>query len=266
MPMRTATVLLLSCFCGLANDLTPVEIIRRACDREASNESIYRQYAFRQDLWQRVNKKEERRVHEVMYIAGQQYRRLVEKDGKPLSAEEAADEQERLDKELDKARRESPDRAQKRAIKEQREADEFRDQISQAFDFKLIGEEMVSGRLCYRIHGDPKPGFKAKGEAKFLAKMRGDVWIDKSDFHWAKVDLETVDTITGMVGLVRLARGSTIAVRRSYVNQEVWAPELVEVKAAARALLFISAALDVRLRFSDFKKFSVDSKVTVVGE
>jgi hypothetical protein len=43
-------------------------------------------------------------------------------------------------------------------------------------------------------------------------------------------------------------------------------PQRVEVQAAAKALLFISAAVAVDLRFSDFKKFSVDSKVVFSGE
>jgi hypothetical protein len=266
--MRSAVLLLLLCkFSGLADEsLNPVEIVRRACDRETANQNLRRQYTFRESLWQRVNKKEQRRVDEVFYIAGQEYRRVVEKDGNPLPPEKAADEQRKLDKELNKARHERPEQARKRADKEHREAEEFRDQVAQAFDFKLVSEEVVSGRACYRIHGDPKPGFQAKGDAKVLAKMKGDIWIDKSDFHWAKVDLETTDTITGMGGIVRLARGTKIAAIRTFINNEVWMPQRVEVQAAAKALLFISAAVAVDLRFSDFKKFSVDSKVTFSGE
>ena len=266
--MRSAVaLLLLGTFPGLADEnLTPVEIVRRAADREAANQALRRQYTFRETLWQRINKKEQRRIDEVFYIAGQEYRRVVEKDGKPLPLDKAADEQRKLDKEIDKARRESPDQARKRAAKERREAQEFRDQVSQAFEFKLVGEEVVSGRDCYRIHGDPKPGFKAKGDAKILTKMKGDIWIDKTDFHWAKVDLETVETISGMGGIIRLARGTKIATMRTFVNNEVWMPQRVEVEASAKALLFISAAVALDLRFSDFKKFSVDSKVIFSGE
>jgi hypothetical protein len=266
--MRSAVVLLLLCtLSGLADEsVNPVEVVRRASDREAANQALRRQYTFRETLWQRVNKKEESRVDEIFYIAGQEYRRAVEKNGKPLPGDKAAEEQRRLDKQLDKARRESQDDARKRAAKEHREAEEFRDQVTEAFDFKLVGEEQVAGRPCYRIHGDPKPGFRAKGDAKILTKMKGDIWIDKSDFHWAKVELETVDTISGMGGIVRLAPGTKIATIRTFINDEVWMPQRVEVQAAAKALLFISAAVAVDLRFSDFKKFSVDSKVIFSGE
>jgi hypothetical protein len=264
--MRFAAVLFAICATGAADDLTPREIVRRAAGHETANQALRRQYTFRETLWQRINKKEETRVDEVFYIAGEEYRRLVEKNGKPLPADKAAEEQRRLDKELDKARRESPEQARKRAEKEHREAEEFRDQVAEAFDFTLIREEQVAGRPCYRIHGEPKPGFKARGDAKILTKMKGDIWIDKSDFHWAKVDLETVDTISGMGGIVRLARGTKVKTLRSFVNNEVWMPERVEVQASAKALLFISAALAIDLRFSDFKKFSVDSKVIFSGE
>ena len=266
--MRSAAALLLLCtLSGLADDnLTPIEIVRRAVDREAANQALRRQYTFRETLWQRVNKKEQRRIEEVFFIAGQEYRRIVEKDGKPLPPGKAADEQRKLDEELDKARRESPERARKRAAKEHREAQEFRDQVSHAFNFKLVGEEVISGRACYRIHGEPIPGFKAKGDAKVLTKVKGDIWIDKLDFHWAKVDLETVDSISGMGGIIRLTPGTKIATVRTLVNDEVWMPQRVEVQAAAKALLFISAAVALDLRYSDFKKFSVDSKLVFSAE
>jgi hypothetical protein len=40
----------------------------------------------------------------------------------------------------------------------------------------------------------------------------------------------------------------------------------VDVKAKARAMLFISAAIDMQAQYSNFKKFSVDSKVLFSGE
>ena len=129
-----------------------------------------------------------------------------------------------------------------------------------------MGEEDVSGKPCYRIHAEPKPGFKAKGDAKVLSKLKGDIWIDKTGFHWAKVDLESIDTISGMGGLVRLAKGTRLLTTRTYINNEVWFPNKIDVKATAKALLFISAAIDMQVQYSDFKKFSVDSKVLVSAE
>jgi hypothetical protein len=263
---RIALCLFAVSLSSFAADLTPTEIVQRACDREAANQEVRRQYTYRETMRQRAAKHDTHETHDIFYIAGKEYRKLVEKDGKPLSPSRAANEQERLDKELAKARRELPDKAEKRLAEDRREQQEFRDQVAQAFQFRLVGEEDVSGKPCYRIHAEPKPGFKAKGDAKVLSKLKGDIWIDKAGFHWAKVDLESVDTISGMGGLVRLAKGTRLVTTRTYVNNEVWFPNRIDVKATAKALLFISAAIDMQVQYSDFKKFSVDSKVLVIGE
>jgi hypothetical protein len=264
--MRSVISLLLLVLAAAAAELSPTEIVQRAADREAENQEFRRQYTFRETLRQRVAKKDTYEAHDIFYIAGKEYRKLIEKNGSPLSPEKAAEEQRRFDKELAKFQQESPEKAQKRLAKERKEQQEFRDQIAKAFDFRLVGEEDVSGKPCYRIHAEPRPGFKAKGDAKVLSKLKGDIWVDKTGFHWAKVDLESVEPISGLGGMVRLAKGTRIVTTRTFVNSEVWFPERVDVKATAKALLFISAGIDIQVQYSNFRKFSVDSKVVFSGE
>ncbi len=256
----------------IAADPTAVEIVRRATERENSNLELRRQYMFKETANEkRLDKhgnveKNEQTVHEIFYIAGEQFRKLVAKNGQPLPEKEAAKEQKRLDKQIEKRKNENPADSAKREAKELREAREFRTQVVDAYEFQLVGEESVAGRPCYRIHAEPKPGFMPKGDAKILTKIRGDLWIDKDNYKWARVEAETIDTITGLGGIVRIAKGSTINVRQTFVNGEVWFPDRLQVKAKAKALLFLSAAVDYEALYSDFKKFSVDSKVFVAKQ
>jgi hypothetical protein len=272
----TVRKLLLAILCAsstlTAAEMSAVEIVRRATDRENSNLELRRQYTFKETATEkRLGKdgkieKTEQTVHEVFYIAGEQFRKLVAKNGQSLPEKEAAKEQKRLDKQIEKRKNENPADSAKRAAKELREAREFRAQVVDAYDFQLVGEEAVAGRLCYRIHAEPKPGFRPKGDAKILTKIRGDLWIDKDNYKWARVEAETIDTITGLGGIVRIAKGSTINVRQTFVNGEVWFPDRLQVKAKAKALLFLSAAVDYEALYSDFKKFSVDSQVFVAEQ
>ena len=256
----------------IAADPSAVEIVRRATERENANLELRRQYMFKETANERrLDKKgkvekDEQTVHEIFYIAGEQFRKLIAKNGQPLPEKEAAKEQKRLDKQIEKRKSESPSESAKREAKELREAREFRTQVVDAYEFQLVGEEPVAGRPCYRIHAEPKPGFKPKGDAKILTKIRGDLWIDKDNYKWARVEAETIDTITGLGGIVRIAKGSTINVRQTFVNGEVWFPDRLQVKAKAKALLFLSAAVDYEALYSDFKKFSVDSKVFVAEQ
>jgi hypothetical protein len=264
--MRAVILLFFGLMWSGAAELTPVEIVQRAADREAANQQARREYTYRETLWSKAAKQTTFEAHDIFSIAGKEYRKLVEKDGKPLPADRAAKEQARFDKEVEKARKESPEKLQKRAEEERRKDREFRDEVARSFEFTLVGEEDVSGRPCYRVHAEPRKDYRAKGDAKVLSKLRGDIWIDKTAFHWTKVDLESVDSISGMGGLVRLAKGTHMVATRTFVNGEVWFPDKVVVKATAKALLFISAAVDVQARYSHFKKFSVESKVLFAGE
>lgn len=270
--MRTLLALYAIAVCALASELTPAEIVRRATERESQNAELRRQYTYRESIHERIAKKdgrlrsEERKVHDVFFIGGRDFRKLVAKDGQPLPDKEAAKEQERMDREIAKFKRETPAQSQKRLEKERREQREFSDQFARGFDFRLAGEEAVSGRPSYRVHAEPKPGFPFKGEAKFLGKAKGDIWIDKEQFYWTRIEAETIDTITAMGGLLRLAKGTTFEVGRTFVNNEVWFPDRIRVKANARAALFITAAVEMEMLFSAFRKYTVESTVTVAAE
>jgi hypothetical protein len=259
---------LLSSF-AMAADLSPAEIVRRATEREFQNTQLRHQYTYRESVWERVGKSngslrsEHRTVHEVFFIGGEDFRKLVEKDGKPLSDKDAAKEQAKLDREIAKFKAESPAVARKRAEKEQREDREFREQVANGFNFTLVGEEPIAGRPCYRIHAEPKRGFPLKGEAKVLGKVKGDMWVDKERFIWTRVDVETIDTISGLGGLLRLAKGTTMTAGRTLVNNEVWFPDRIHAKGDARAALFITAGVEMEAQFSNFKKYSVESTITV---
>lgn len=241
-------------------------------EKESQNAQLRHQYTYRESVWERIAKKdgqvrrEERKVHEVFFIGGQEFRKLVEKDGKPLTAKDAAKEQARMNREIEKYKRESPSETQKRLTRERREQQEFRDQFANGFNFRLIGEEPVAGRACYRIHAEPKPGFPMKGDAKILSKLKGDLWIDKERYNWARVEAETTDTITAIGGLLRLAKGTTVSAGRTLVNDEVWFPDKIRVQANARAAFFITAAVQMEMLFSAFRKYTVDSTVTLAAE
>jgi hypothetical protein len=270
--MRFLLALSALSFSAMAADLSPGEIVQRATEHEYQNAQLRHQYTYRESLWERIAKKngnvrsEERKVHDVFYIGGQEFRKLVEKDGLPLPDKEAAKEQQRMEREIAKYKRESPSERQNRLAKERREQQEFRDQFANGFTFRLVGEEPIAGRPCYRIHAEPKPGFPLKGDAKILGKLKGDLWIDKEQYYWARLEAESTDTITALGGLLRLSKGTTVKVGRTLVNNEVWFPDRIRVEANARAAFFITAAVEMEMLFSAFRRYTVDSTITLAAQ
>jgi hypothetical protein len=129
-------------------------------------------------------KSKEAKTYEVMELYGEQVQRLIEKDDKPLDAKDAAKEEEKIQKILDKRKNESEDERRKREEKEEKEREEdrkFLSEVADAYNFKLVGSELVGGRDAWVIDGEPRPGFVPRlKESKFLPKFHGRVWIDKS--------------------------------------------------------------------------------------
>jgi hypothetical protein len=266
-------ITLLVCAVSWTAELSPYEIVRRSCERDSENLTLRQQYTYRYtgDVKKfdknGTVKDTESAMKEVVYIDGTSFSRVIAKDGKPLLPKDAQKEQEKFEREIAKRKRESPDQRRKRLAdeaKELKEERELRMQVAEAFTFNLLGEETVNGRECYRIAAEPKPGFQPKGRAAgLLPKLKGTLWIDKKDFEWVRVDAETLDTISFGLALVRVGKGARLEVEQSLVNNELWAPTMFRLTASARAMLLLSTRFDALVRFHDYKKYSVESVVTV---
>jgi len=143
-------------------------------------------------------KSTEIKTYEIVEIYGEQVRRLIEKDDKPLDAKEAAKEEERIQEIVDKHKNESEEDRKKRLEKEAKrreESSKFVTEVADSHDFRLIGTELVDGREAWVIDGEPRPSYEPQdNEAKFVSKFRGRLWIDKDDLQLAKMDIEAVDT------------------------------------------------------------------------
>ena len=135
-------------------------------------------------------------------------------------------------------------------------------ELPDAFDFRLAGEEALASGEAYVVDAMPKPGYKPKLPlAAYFPKVKARFWIDKNDYHWAKIDVETLDTISFVGFLVRLAKGSRLTIEQAHVNQEVWLLKSATVRASARVALIKSVHEELIVTFSDYKKFQVDSRV-----
>ena len=117
------------------------------------------------------------------------------------------------------------------------------------------------------LDADPRPGYQPKSrEAKVLPKLRGRIWIDKSETQWVKFDVTTTDTISFGLFLARIHKGTRVVVEATRVNQEVWLPKHVAVHIDVRLALLKNFDEDVEQTFRDYKKFRTDTKITVIGE
>jgi hypothetical protein len=215
-------------------------------------------------------KSTETKTFEVMELYGEPVARLVEKDDKPLNEKDGAKEEERIQKLAEKRRDESDeDRAKRQAEREKarQKRREFVSEVGDAYNFRLIGSEVLNGRDTWVIAGEPSPDFQAHlREAQMLSKFHGRMWIDKKELQFAKMDIEAIDTVAIGWVLARIHKGTRIVFEQTRVNDEVWLPQHYEARVDIRIALFKSDNEEDEGIFRDYKKFRTSSKIVDMGE
>jgi len=176
--------------------------------------------------------------YEVIPIDGARFQRRLTIDGRTLSEEEQQGERKReaeFREEL-RRRREGPDDAE-----EEEEEDEiiFNEELIERFVFAVESEEPLRGRSSYRISFRPKPGrLPVRRRIDYaLNKARGQIWIDQETFEAARVELELIDKVRilwGVIGTISHARGS---IDRGPVLGDIWAQLQFETYTDVRSFL-----------------------------
>ncbi len=187
-------------------------------------------------------------VTRMILVNGARFEQLMEHNGQLPSAKE----QRKSDEDLDKLKHETPAEKTMRLRKNQ-ENRSFLEDVLQAFDFQLVGEEIVGGRPAYVFHATPHPGYHAHGKyGKMFSVVEGKLWVDKRDFGWVKVDGEVTQSFSMGLFVARVQRGSHIVLEQTCVADGVWVPKRLEVRASARILFLKSLDIDRILIYSDY--------------
>jgi hypothetical protein len=252
------------------------EVIRQSADKDRENEKKQRDYTYveRQET-RRLDgkgnvKSTESETYDVLEIYGEQVQKLIAKNDKPLSAKDAKKEDDKIQKLIDKRRKESPADREKRLKAEEKDREDSRKfvgEVADAYNFRYVGMETLDGRENYVIDAEPKPGYKPHlKEAKILPKFRFRTWIDKDEMQWRKLDVQCIGTVSFGLFLVRLHKGSRIVVEQTRVNNEVWLQRHVAVDADFRLALLKNFNLAVDVTDRDYKKFRTDIKILPLEE
>jgi len=247
------------------------DLVRKVAENDLENEKRLRDYTYteRQETHKLDNKGSvksiESETFDVLQIYGETVQKRVAKNDQPLSAKDAAKEDEKIQKIIDKRRNESDSDREKRLKKEEKEREEGREfvkEVADAYDFTLLGVETLDGRWAWAIDAKPHPGYEAKRrEAKLLSKIVGRIWIDQSDHQLVKIDCRVTDTISLGLFLARLHEGTRIIYEQTRVNDEVWLPRHTAVHVDIRVALLKNFDQDIDVIDRDYKKFRAGTRI-----
>jgi hypothetical protein len=203
---------------------------------------------------------------------GRTYRKLVERDGKRLTAQELAKEDQKHEaKEARKAARLYGEDASRRASAEsERRLKETRtiDELFRIYEFRIVGRETLDGHGAIVVTFEPRPGVKTETRGgKILKKFTGRAWIDEEDRQLVRVDAELTDDLSFGFGLLaKLKKGSRAQIRRRKVNDEIWLPAEARFVGHGRLFLVKGLHIDALSEYSDYRKFTVGTQATVMPE
>jgi hypothetical protein len=261
---------------GLLSESQVRELIQKVAANDIENDKRQRDYTYiERDVMDNVDgkgqkKSSETKTYEVLQIYGEQVQRLIEKDDKPISDREAAKEEEKIQKIIQKRKNESEKDRKKRAERQEKDREDGRQfvrEVADAYNFTFLGTEPVAGREAWVIAAEPRPGFVPHMKyANLLPKFHGRMWIDKADLQMAKLDVECLDTVSWGLFLARFYRGSHFMIEQTRVNDEVWLPRQLHFKVDVRLALLKNFRVDAEQTFRNYQKFRTDSRIVSVGE
>ena len=206
------------------------------------------------------------RTWERIEIDGFTFSRTLERDGKPLAAEERRIEEAAIQKQLAELRAPpaaiagaggvvvQPATLRKRPAAQSQ--DEWFREIPNALNFKLMGEEIINGRPALKLDATPQPGYQAKNmRARVFEKLKATLWIDKATSELVKADAEMFDTVSVGFGVLgRIEKGTRFRMQRRLVADGDWLIESQSVRFAARLLLFKTMHSESTTEWSEFRR------------
>lgn len=185
------------------------------------------------------------RTYEEIMLFGSRYSRLVAVNGEPLAPDRQMDEQRSLEQATQRRAGESPAaRAKRVAVYEQeRQRDQFLlNEMANAFEFTLAGEQSMGGRDVYVLKARPRRGYRPpNNRARVLTGMEGTLWIEKSSLQWVRVEAEVIRPVLIEGFLARVLPGTRFELDQAPVS-DLWLPSHFSMKARARILFVFSKA------------------------
>src|SRR5215467_12776996 len=148
----------------------PKEIVRQALRNDTRNRELERNYTYtlreetrKLDSGNTIKSTESKTWEVIPLAGGPPFRRLTERDDRPLSAKEEQEQAAARKKQEDERRkrqelreRETPDQRQKRLDARERNKQKNQEQVDDivnGFDLRLVGEEQIDGMPVWGDRG-----------------------------------------------------------------------------------------------------------------
>lgn len=195
------------------------------------------------DHWQRIRSDSGTKTYKVMMIEGSPYEQPTAVNDKPLTAQRQAEEEQKLEQTISHRRSESPEERRRRVetYLRDRQRDHFLiQQLTEAFDFTLEGQQKLGGRDVYVLRARPKPGYHPPNmETEVLTGMQGRLWVDKDTFQWVRVEAQVIHPVNIEGFLARVEPGTRFELEKGPVEDGVWLAKHFSMRSKSKIVLVV---------------------------
>lgn len=196
--------------------------------------------------------KKEMTVSQMLPLGGTPYERLILKDGHPLTPEEQRKENRKFEKALNQREKEAASERAARIRKYETERAFIQD-IPDAYNFDLLGEERIDGRPAWKIRMVPRAGFVASApHAAMLEHFEGELWIDKDDLQWVKAEAHAIHPVGIGWIIARVEPGAHFTFEQSRVADGLWMPKRLTVNGLVRLMMVYPKTLNEEVTYSGY--------------
>ncbi|MEP7273256.1 MAG: hypothetical protein ABI882_17285 [Acidobacteriota bacterium] len=212
----------------------------------------------------------ENETYERTFYKGNRIRRLIAKNGQPLTTADQAQEDKRLEKrirEIEKKETEKEKKAQKDTDGDGQPDEDGgrRTSIAEVLRASRLlnpRRERFRNRDVIVFDFEPMPGYKPqKASDKLFGKMAGVLWVDATDKQVARVEARLVEAFKIGGGLLAsLKEGASFVIEQDRINNEIWLPTRSDISLTVRVMVVKNIDAFQSIDYGNYKRFNVDAE------
>ncbi len=209
------------------------------------------------------------------FYKGYRIKRLIEKNGKPLSTSDQSKEDREAEKQVVEIEKRLSEKERK-AISErdtgsgrggQPNGDGQRITIADALKGSLLTNprrERFRGIDVIVFDYEPNPAFKPQTRnEKLFALCNGAVWVDAKTKQVVRLDAVLTKSVGSFIGKAK--QGASFSIENELVNNEIWLPSQADVNLSIK-ILFAGININNLIKYGDYKRFATEVKDATIDE
>jgi hypothetical protein len=247
-------------------------LIEKVIDKQELKQELQRQYAYRETVTTEFLRKDgtvdkvKSETFQVTPSPDGEYRRLLAKDGRPLSPKQEWKEEKEFQEYIDKQLKLSSEERQRNTKKKLAgRVSRFQTRLREAlevYEFTELPDERLKGQRLRRFHFSPRPGYKPHSKGtKVLKRLEGTIWIDPQESQIVKLHIifrEDMKFFFGLFG--RVSKGSQAVAEQLQAEDGLWLLENVTASLEARFYFFKKYRRRITYAYSDYEKYTVETE------